>query len=241
MCANLAKLFDFHGLGEIGAQPRDGFRHAVHAGFRPADLGHPDPDGTAEQPDQDLLDDEGGEQLRLPGLRHQFEQPCRGVDDPQVDRADVDATVLWHARQAVRIHLQDQLGNLVRVEIQPEREVRLGGAGFRDLASHWQIHGEHQHPGRVVLIDLLPQQHAFRALRDDAQGGSRHGMHQLRVRFSSAPGWCRPADRQARNTPCLDPGKWSSLDPPAKTRFCSGCSKRYQPSRRIAMRDARRT
>jgi hypothetical protein len=31
-------------------------------------------------------------------------------------------------------------------------------------------------------VNFSPQEHALRTLRDDAQGGWRRGIHQLRVR-----------------------------------------------------------
>ena len=40
----LGQLFDFHGLGEIGAQPGYCFRDSLHTGILKADLGHPDTD-----------------------------------------------------------------------------------------------------------------------------------------------------------------------------------------------------
>jgi hypothetical protein len=56
---------------------------------------------------------------------------------------------------------------------------------------------KHRHgAGRVVLIDLLPQQHVFRSLRDDAQDGALHGMHQLRVREARMA--CTPGVRSSK-------------------------------------------
>src|SRR5262249_2920895 len=98
------------------------------------------------------------------------------------------AAALLDWGQAVRIHLQDQLGDPVRVEVQPETEVRLGVAGSRNLAGDWQINGEDEHSRRVIFIDLLAEHHALRPLRDDAQGWARHGMYQVRVRSREANG-----------------------------------------------------
>lgn len=76
----------------------------------------------------------------------------------------------------------------MRVEVQPETEVRLGRAGPRDLAGDRQINREDEHARRVILVDLLPEHHALRPLRDDAQDRPRHGVYQLRVRSRGASG-----------------------------------------------------
>ena len=155
----------------------------MHTGFRKADLSHPGTNGTAQQTDQNLIDHQWAEKFSVPGLCHRFDQPYRGLDDAQVDLTDVHGAALGNPRQTMRIHLQDQLGDLVWVEIQPESEERLGEACSRDLGRHRQINGESDHTRLIVLIDLRPQHHALCPLRDDTQDWLPHGMNQFPVRL----------------------------------------------------------
>jgi len=90
----LGQFFDFYGLGEIGAQPGYGFRDAVHTGIFKDDLGDTDTSGTAEQTDQDLIDDERSEQFGIIGLRHQLNQPRRCAEDAGVGRSDAHCAAL---------------------------------------------------------------------------------------------------------------------------------------------------
>jgi hypothetical protein len=59
-------------------------------------------------------------------MRHQLDQPCYGVDDANVCPSDAHGAALANLRQTVGIYPQDQLGDLVRIYIQPETEIRFG-------------------------------------------------------------------------------------------------------------------
>jgi len=127
------EFFDFHRLREIGAEPGNRFRDAVHAGFGKAHLSDAKTNGTAEQPDQNLVHRKWGEQIDVSGVGETLHQPGRGLDNGLVNRSDVNGAALLNGRHTARKNLQDQFGNLVRVEIEPESEVRFGMAGARDL------------------------------------------------------------------------------------------------------------
>ena len=63
---------------------------------------------------------------------------------------------------------QDQPGNLVRVELQLEGEVRFGMAGLRDLGRDWHSHRKDDHARAVVLIHFLPHDNGLCSLCGDA-------------------------------------------------------------------------
>lgn len=83
-------------------------------------------------------------------------------------------------------NLQDQLGNLVRVEVQLERKVGRGMAGLRDLCGNRQCDGKHDHVRGVVLVHLVPDDDSLGSLCSDAQRGQAESMHTLLVRPGKA-------------------------------------------------------
>ncbi|HMF56755.1 MAG TPA: hypothetical protein VK619_10465 [Pyrinomonadaceae bacterium] len=87
----------------------------MHAGVREADLCHPAADATAQQADQNLIDDERGEQFSVRRVRRHLDQPRRGVDYSSVGPTDIHGAALLNLRQTVWIHLQGKLGDPVLV------------------------------------------------------------------------------------------------------------------------------
>ena len=75
------------------------------------------------------------------------------------------------AGNAVRKHLERQLGDPYRIEPEHEGEERLAHAGTHDLAGDRQIHGVREHARGVIGKHLAPQHHDLRALRHDAERG----------------------------------------------------------------------
>ena len=55
----------------------------------------------------------------------------------------------------MRIHLQHQFRNLVRIEIELQSKVWLGIARSCDLCSDRESYREHDHPRSIVLVDLV--------------------------------------------------------------------------------------
>ncbi len=76
-----------------------------------------------------------------------FHESGRGVDDAFIDRSNVDCFPLLCGRQPVWIDLQDQLGNLVRVEVELETQVRRGLTGLCNLR------GDRQSYGNTIMRD----------------------------------------------------------------------------------------
>ena len=70
---------------------------------------------------------------------------------------------------AARINLQDQFGDLARVEVQLKRKIRFGITSLRDLGGDGESNQEDDHARGVVLIDLLPHDNGLRTLGDDTQ------------------------------------------------------------------------
>ena len=144
-----------------------------------ADLRDARADRTAQQANEDLVDDERREQLRVGGLGHQLDEARRRIDDRRRRLAHEHATAVLRARHAVRVDLQRQLRDLVRIEIELEREERLALAGPDDLAGDRQVDRVRDHARGVVRVDLAPEHDDLRALRDDAQGRRDRRPHHL--------------------------------------------------------------
>ncbi len=86
-------------------------------------------------------------------------------------------------REAVGENLGGQVGDPGWVQVQPDTEKGLVQSGLGDLGSHRDIDGVNKHPGRVVLVDLLPEHHPLRPLGDQAQRRAQHAVHQFLVDF----------------------------------------------------------
>ena len=124
----------------------------------------------------------GAEQLGFCGLRHRLDQARRRVGDRWRSPADNDGPTLMGAGNAVRKHLERQLGDPIRIEPEHEGEERLAHAGTHDLAGDRQIHGVREHARGVVGKHLAPQHHDLRALRHDAERGRNRPPHHLSIR-----------------------------------------------------------
>ena len=69
----------------------------------------------------------------------------------------------------MRINLQDQFGDLARVEVQLKRKIRFGITGLRDLGGDGESNREDDYARGVVLVGLLPHDNGLRTLGDDTQ------------------------------------------------------------------------
>ena len=92
-------------------------------------------DGAAQEPDQNLIHYQRGEEFGIAGMRQTLHHPGCGADNAGGDRRDVNGISLLSGRQTVGKHLQDHVGNLVRVEVQLESQIGIDMAGLRDLGS----------------------------------------------------------------------------------------------------------
>lgn len=122
--------------------------------------------------------------------------------------ATLYSAVLRRRRQPVWVDLQELLADPLRIEIQPQVQVGFRGAGLQDPSGHWQIHGEHDEPRGVVVVDLLPHGDPLGSLGHDAQGGTLHvvdllgrgeggaqGVHPGKGQFEGAVVGCVGADQ----------------------------------------------
>ena len=66
-------VLDRDGLRKMRAYPGDGFGNPLDAGLRVANLRDTSADGRAQQTNQDLVDDEWSEEIRIFRVGHQFE------------------------------------------------------------------------------------------------------------------------------------------------------------------------
>ena len=169
------------GCAKCCAHPRHGLGDALDARLRQANLGDAAADRTSQETNENLVDDERGEQLRVGGFRHQLDEARRRVDDRRRRLAHEQATAAPCARHAVRVDPQCQLSDLVRIEVELERQERLALARPDDLTGDGQIDGVRDHARRVVGVDLAPEHDDLRALRHDAEGRRDRRPHHLGV------------------------------------------------------------
>ena len=79
MCTSSANSSTFIGCEKLLAQPGDGLCNSVHTGFGETHLSDANPDRAAQQPDQNLIDHQRGEELRIAGMR-------RGIPSTELQR-----------------------------------------------------------------------------------------------------------------------------------------------------------
>src|SRR5215469_12036606 len=94
-------------------------------------------------------------------MRQTLQQSYCRVDDARISRSDVNSAPLLDGWQAIWKHLQNQIGDLARIEIDDERKIGLGAARLRDLRSDRQSHGEDDHARRVVFVSFFPDDDAL--------------------------------------------------------------------------------
>jgi hypothetical protein len=86
-------LLDGNGLREMLADPGYGFGHTVYAGFGRSDLGDACANRRAKQPNQDFVDHERAEEVRILRPGHQCQQARHGFDDVVGGPSDIEPTL----------------------------------------------------------------------------------------------------------------------------------------------------
>ena len=124
---------DGYRLREVRAHPRHRLGDSLDARFLLADLRDARTDGAEQEANEDLVDDQGGEQLRVrwggPSTRRGAPPRRRSPSSPG---PRTRPGCLCGVGYAVREDFQRELRDLVRVEIELECEKRFALAGPDD-------------------------------------------------------------------------------------------------------------
>ena len=115
------------------------------------DLRHPRTDRRTQQTDDDLVDDERPEHLRLFRVGHQVEQSGHRIDDAVGRVADVETAHVRRLANAVRKYPRGEFSDTCGIKVEDETEIRLFPAGSNHLARNREIDSEDEHmvPGRI--------------------------------------------------------------------------------------------
>ena len=166
----IGQVIERDGLREVLAHPRHGRGHATDARLLLADLRDTRAGRTEQQPDEDLVDDQRREELRLPGW---------AIESTRRAAASTMA-VLVGATITPRLSFEPgtPCGNTFKVSSAilygsslSTRRKWLAPAGLGDPAGEREMDGVRDEARGVVGMDLSPEHDALGALRDDAQRG----------------------------------------------------------------------
>ena len=135
--------------------------------------------GGPQQTNQDLVDDQRPEKLRILRLGHQVEQARHRVDDVIGRAPDIQATTVRRLGNATRIHPRGELCYSRGIEIEHEAEIWILPTGASHLARDRQIHGEDEQVRGIVFEHFTAKHHHLGALRRDAQRGTQRGIGGL--------------------------------------------------------------
>ena len=186
-CAKCARIQD------------DRFGNPLHAGLRLSDLGDTAADRRAQQTNQDLVDDERSEEVRILGLGHQFEQARDGVDDVVGRASDIQPAIVGRLGDATRVDPRGEFCHARGIQVQREAEIRILPTGASHLAGDRQIHGEDEQVRGIVFEHFTAKHHDLGPLRGDAQGRAQRGV--ARPRSSSARGGSHRCPAAEAETP----------------------------------------
>ena len=89
-------LLDRDGLREMRADPRHGFADPPHFRLRVPDLSDTRADRRSQQTNQDLVDDQRAEKIRILGMGHEIEQARHRVDDVVGGAPEIQAATVRH-------------------------------------------------------------------------------------------------------------------------------------------------
>ena len=133
----------------------------------------------AQQTNQDLVDDERSEQIRILGPGHQVEQARHRVDDVVGRASDIQPAIVRRLGDATRVDPRGELSHPRGIQIEHEAEIRILPTGASHLAGDRQIHGEDEQVRGIVFEHFTAKHHDLGALRRDAQGGAQRGVAGL--------------------------------------------------------------
>ena len=136
-------------------------------------------DRRAQQTNQDLVDDERSEQIRILRPGHQVEQARDRVDDVVGRASDIQPTIVRRLGDAARVDPRGELSHPRGIQIQREAEIRILPTGASHLAGDRQIHGEDEQVRGIVFEHFTAKHHDLGTLRRDAQGGAQRGVGGL--------------------------------------------------------------
>ena len=163
-------------LREMRADPGHGFTNALHFRLRVPDLSDTRTDRRSQQTNQDLVDDQRPEKIRILRLGHQVEQPRHRVDDAIGRAPDIQATTVRRLGNATRVHPRGELSDPRGIQIEHEAEIWILPAGASHLARDRQIDGEHEQMRGIVFEHFTAEHHDLGALRRDAESGAQGGV-----------------------------------------------------------------
>ena len=126
------------------AYPGHGARNPLHAGLRLTNLRDAASNRRAKQANQDLVDDERSEEVRVLRLCHQLEQARHRIDDAVGRLPHVQPAIVRDPRHPLGVDPLRKLGDASRIQVQLEPEIRFTAAGSSHLRGERQVDGEYQ-------------------------------------------------------------------------------------------------
>ena len=161
------------------ADPGHGFANPLHVRLRVPDLSDARADRRSQQTNQDLVDDQRPEKIRILRLGHQVEQARHRVDDVIGRAPDIQATTVRRLGNATRVHPRGELCDSRGIQIEHEAEIGILPTGAAHLARDRQIDGEHEQMRGIVFEHFTAKHDDLGALRRDAQSGPQRGVGGL--------------------------------------------------------------
>src|SRR6476661_5576503 len=107
------------------ANPAHGLTDALNARLGLSDLRHSRPNRRTQQTDDDLVDDERPQHLRLFRIRHQVEQSCHRIHETVRRVADVETSNVRRLADAVRKYPCGEFSDTWGIKVEDETEIRL--------------------------------------------------------------------------------------------------------------------
>ena len=172
-------LLDRDGLREMRADPGHGFANPPHFRLRVPDLSDTRADRRAQQTNQDLVDDQRPEKIRILRMGHEIEQARHRVDDVVGRAPEIHAATVRHLGSATRVYPRRELSDSRGVQVEHEAEIWIFPTGADHLARERQIHGEDQQVRGIVFEHFTSEHDHLGALRRDAQSGAQGGVGRL--------------------------------------------------------------
>ena len=151
------------------AYPGYGFGNPLDSGLRLPDLGDTTANRGAQQTNQNLVDDERSEEVRILCLGHQIEQARHGVDDCVGRASDVQPAIVSSLGDAMRVHPRCEFCDARGIQVQLEAEKRSPRSRSNHLAGDRQIDGEDEHPRRIVFEHFAAKHDDLGTLGHDAE------------------------------------------------------------------------
>jgi hypothetical protein len=139
------------GCAKMLAYPGHGFGNPLHSGLRLSDLGDTSANRRAQQTNQDLVDHERSEEVRILRPGHQIQQARHGVDDGVGRASDIQPAIVRHLGDAMRVYPLGEFSHARKIQVQLEAEKGLPSARSSHVPGDRQIDREDQHARGIVL------------------------------------------------------------------------------------------